>query len=213
MKDILFYDIENRWGIKMHEGGMGEKRQDASMVMRNRRGLLKAAFGLGAAGAAAGLAQAGPARPPISWVHGVSATITDAHGLERDRVEANARLVQGRSWSLVPLHFAVPSPAFDIGVPVPITAVWLRVKAERGATINALTLHDCELTLVRLEKLHIRSDDWKDVRIALDPPCAVARSLGLTLDCAFADVGRQISISAAGCEFAVATGAAAPRVV
>lgn len=192
---------------------MGEKQQDAPVVTRNRRGLLKTAFGLGAAGAVAGLARAGAARTPISWVHGVSATIADAHGLERDWVEANARLVQGRSWSLVPLHFAVPSPVLDIGVPVPVTAVWLRVKAERGAAINALTLHDCERTLVRLEKLRICSDDWKDVRIALDPPCAVARSLGLTLDCAFADVGRQIAISAAGCEFAMSGGADAPRIV
>lgn len=185
---------------------MDDGKQEAQAAMRNRRGFLGTALGLGAGlGAGAGLAQAGNVRTPIRWVHANSAMIGNVHGLEHDRVEGNARVVNGRSWSNVQLHFAVPSPVLDTGVPVRVAAVWVRFKAQSGALISALTLHDCERTLTRQDKMDIRREDWDDVRIALAPPCLVARSLGLTLECTFGDVARQIAISAIGCEFELTT--------
>lgn len=181
---------------------MGNEKPLARMVTRNRRAFFRTATGVGATLAAGGGACAsGVRRNPISWVHGTGATIVDAHGLERDRVEGSARVVHGRSWSTIPLHFAVPSPVLDTGASLRVKAVWVRLKAERGASIHAMTLHDCERTLVRIENMDIRRDDWEDVRVALDQPCGMVRSLGLTLECAFADVARQIGISTVGCEF------------
>lgn len=183
---------------------MADEKQGVQFTMRNRRAFFGTALGMGAGlGASVGLARAGSVQNPISWVHGNSAMVADAHGLERDRVEGNARVVNGRSWSNVQLHFAVPSPALDTGLPLRVAAVWVRFKAQTGAQISAMVLHDCERTLTRRDKMDIRREDWDDVRIALDPPCLVARSLGLTLECAFADVSRQIAISAIGCEFAM----------
>ncbi|SNS81493.1 hypothetical protein SAMN05880556_11294 [Azospirillum sp. RU38E] len=181
---------------------MVDARQWSQMFTRSRRAFFGAAVGLGAGfGMKAAPARATMARQPISWVHGNSATVVDAQGLERDRVEDNARVVHGRSWSRVPLHFAVPSLALDTGSGQRVTAIWIRFKAEQGALISAMTLHDCERTLTHRENLALQHVDWDDVRIALDPPCLMSRSLGLTLECSFSDVARQISISAIGCEF------------
>ena len=181
---------------------MQDGKRQTPFAPNSRRAFFGAALGLGAGlGAPASLAQAGAAKRPISWVHGVSATLVDAHGLENDRIEGNARIVRGRSWSNVPLYFAVPSPGLDQGTPLKIAAIWVRHKAARGASISAMTLHDCERTLVHMEKLAIRQDDWADTRLALDQPCFAARTLGVTLTCDFADVERQIAVSAVGCEF------------
>lgn len=181
---------------------MQDERRQTPFLPNSRRAFFGAALGLGTGlGASAGLAQAGAAQRPIRWVHGIAATIVDVHGLENDRVDGNARIVQGRSWSDVPLYFAMPSPGLDSGTPMKIIAVWIRHKAARGASISAITLHDCERTLMRMQKMAIRHDDWADTRLALDPPCYAARTLGLTLTCDFADVDRQLAISAVGCEF------------
>lgn len=181
---------------------MANGKHGAQFTIRNRRAFFGTALGLGVGlGAGAGLAKAGSVHNPINWVHGNSAMVANGQGLEHDQVEGNARVVRGRSWSNVQLHFAVPSPALDTGSSMRVAAVWVRFRAQNGARISAMTLHDCERTLMRREKMDIRGEDWDDVRIALDPPCLVARSLGLTLECAFADVARQIAISAIGCEF------------
>lgn len=180
---------------------MGDAQHGERVTAGDRRLFFKAALGVGL-GIGAGTAPAGAMpRNPISWVHGNSATVVDAQGLERDRMEGNARVVHGRSWSMVPLHYAIPSPVLDTGAPLKVTAMWVRMKAGQGATLNAMALHDCERTLARFDKLDLRRDDWADVRLALDPPCAMVRSLGVTLECTFADVARQIGISAIGCEF------------
>lgn len=170
-----------------------------------RRAFVAAAVGLGATvgGMAAGPAQAGAIRRSIRWVHGNSATVVDDQGLERDRIDGNARVVHGRSWSTIPLHFAVPTPFPEPGRPIRVTAVWLRLKAEAGACVSAMTVHDCEQTLAHVGGVDIRRDDWDDVRVGLDPPCVLHRSLGVTVECAFADVGRQIGVSAIGCEFEI----------
>ncbi len=117
-----------------------------------------------------------------------------------DKVQGNARVVQGRSWSTVPLHFAVHSTGLDTSVPMRVSAVWVRLKADSGAKIVALALHDCETTIARVENIDLRQQEWGDVRIALNPPRNVMRSIGITLDCEFGDVARQIGISAVGCE-------------
>ncbi|OYQ36211.1 hypothetical protein CHU95_05320 [Niveispirillum lacus] len=181
---------------------MVDTKQETQFTIGNRRSFFGAALSVGAGlGLGTGLARAGSQQNPISWVHGTSATVADAQGLERDRVEGNARIVNGRSWSDVQLHFAVPAPVLDTGAALPVAAVWVRFRAQKGARIQSLTVHDCERTLTRREKLDIHQTAWGDVRIALDPSCLVARSLGLTLECAFADIARQIEISAVGCEF------------
>lgn len=181
---------------------MADGKQGTQVNARDRRAFFGTALGLGAGlGATAGLAQTGSVRNPISWVHGNNATVLDAQGLERDRVVGNARVVHGRSWSTLPLHFAVPPPVMDTGVPLRVAAIWVRLKAERGAMISTMTLHDCERTVAHKEKMEIRQEDWGDVRVALDQPCFILRSVGLTLECTFADVDRQIAISAIGCEF------------
>lgn len=151
----------------------------------------------------ASLAQVGSAKNPISWVHGNNATIVDAQDLEMDAVRGNARSVRGRSWSTIPLHFAVPSTGLDTSVPMRVSAVWVRLQAGAGAKIVAMALHDCETTVARIDGMALHRQEWGDVRIPLNPPREVMRSIGVTLDCQFADVERQIGISAVGCEFQV----------
>ncbi|MFM2041482.1 MAG: hypothetical protein RLY86_58 [Pseudomonadota bacterium] len=183
-------------------------------IMGSRRRLFTSAVGFGAVGVGAalgspGLARAGTSARPVSWVHGTAATVVrddgaaGADGVERDRVEGNARVVQGRSWSTVSLHYAVPMPMLDSGAPLDVRAIWVRLRSQAGAAITAVTLYDCERTIARLDGLDLRRADWDDARIALDPGSTVMRSPGLTIDCTFADVDRRIAISAIGCEFQV----------
>ncbi len=171
-------------------------------VDQNRRTFFKTA--IGASALPVGLAQAGSARHPVSWVHGNSATVVGAFDLEMDVMQGNARVVRGRSWSSVPLHFAVPLPGLDRGEPARVSAIWIRLQSGAGAAIRAIALHDCECTLARIEGLQLGQSEWGDVRIPLQPARAVTRSIGITLDCEFADVERQIGISAVGCEFQTA---------
>lgn len=166
---------------------------------QNRRMFFKAA--LGSSILPTDITHAASTKSPISWVHGNSATIADVIDLEMDKLQGSARVVQGRSWSVVPLHFAVPSIAKDSNKPMYVNAVWVRLKTDLGAKIVALALHDCETTIARVENIDLRQQEWGDVRINLNPPRKVMRSIGITLDCEFGDVARQIGISAVGCEF------------
>lgn len=84
-----------------------------------------------------------------------------------------------------------------------VSAVWVRLKTDSGARIVALALHDCETTITRVENLDLHQQEWRDVRIALTPPRNVHRSLGITLDCEFGEIERQIGISAVGCELSL----------
>jgi hypothetical protein len=151
-----------------------------------------------------GITTVGSTKNPISWVHGNNATIADANGLDTDAIRGNARVVRGRSWSSVPLHFAVPSTGLDTSVPMRVSAVWVRMKTGAGAKIVGMALHDCETTVARIDAMSETREEWSDVRIALNPPREVMRTIGVTLDCEFADVEREISISAVGCEFELA---------
>jgi|GEM_PF-4905451 len=163
------------------------------------------AIGAEAAVPVLGLAALGSPQSPISWVHGNSATILAAHDLEMDQMQGNARVVRARSWTRLPMHFAIPAPVLDSRASLGIEAIWLRLRTEPGARISALSLHDCELTLARVENLDLRRADWADVRVPLTPVPRLVRSLGVTLDCDFADTQRVLGISAVGCEFRLAT--------
>jgi len=77
----------------------------------------------------------------------------------------------------------------------------VRLQTREGGRISAVALHDCETTLARLDGMELHQQDWGDMRIPLRAVCEVRRSIGITLECAFADVERQVGISAVGCEF------------
>lgn len=136
------------------------------------------------------------AKPNIHWIHGNSANIVGL--VEQDSAQGSARIVRGNSFSMLPMHFNLAVPAG-----AQLQAIWLRMQAQAGAHISALVLHDCEVLLSRVDDLQLRSPAWCDVRIAT--PCTVVRSLGLTLECRFQDVARELGISAVGCEFLPAT--------
>lgn len=176
-----------------------KNRTDDALPNQRRRTFFKAAFG--ASMLQTSIASAGSKKNPISWVHGNNATIAAPHDFELDAVHGNTRVVRGHSWSTLPLHFAVPSTGLDTSVPMQVSAIWVRLQADSGAKIVGLALHDCETTVARIDHLDLRLQEWGDVRIPLNPPRNVVRSIGVTLDCEFADVERQISISAVGCEF------------
>ncbi len=175
---------------------------------RTRRAFFSSALGLGGV---IGVAQAASAAPggrkspghSVHWVHGNSATAITHRDLERDTIEDNARVIHGRSWSVVPLHFSIPSPKSGGHHTTRVRAIWVRMKADRGASIQSVTLHDGERGLAHMAGLGIHRGQWEDVQIPLDQPAAVTHGLGVTVHCAFADVGRRIGISAIGGEFEI----------
>lgn len=179
---------------------MGDGSGAVAVQDRNRRIILKASLGLSTLPLAA--ATVNTLAAPISWVHGNSATVMDTHDLEMDGIRGNARVVQGRSWSTLPLYYAIPSPMQTPGAPMKISAIWVRLQGGRGAAIASMAVHDSEMTLVRLDNLSLQHEHWQDVRIPLAAPLCITRCIGVTLECQFADVERHISISAVGCEMA-----------
>ena len=167
-----------------------------------RRSFIASALALGAAVLPSRVVSAGNAGRSISWVHGSSAMLAGARQLESDVIQGNARVVRGRSWSSIPLHFSVPSPGLESGRRMRIAAVWLRFQSGGGAWVESVMLHDCEVTVARIDGLALRQPEWGDVRVPFDKPCAVARCIGVTLGCKFEETGRQVCVSAVGCEFA-----------
>lgn len=159
---------------------------------------------LGVAGFPKRDSKASSTKHLIAWVNGTAAVALPRDELEEDAVLGSTYFIRGRSWSSLPLHFAVPPTGLDTGMPMRISAVWVRLKASAGAKIVGVALHDCETTVARVDGLEVHRGEWGDVRIALEPAREVVRTIGVTLDCEFSDVEREISISAVGCEFDLA---------
>ncbi|WP_374339775.1 hypothetical protein [Leeia sp.] len=177
-----------------------ESGGDVWVQDRSRRTLLKASLSMSVLPIAA--ASPGALAAPISWVHGNSAAVINAHQLEADSIRGNARVVQGRSWSTLSLHYAIPSPMQLPGPLMKVSAIWIRMQGGKGASISSVALHDGEIALVRLDTLNLQHEQWQDVRIPLATPLCITRCIGVTFECQFADVDRYISISAVGCELA-----------
>ena len=179
-----------------------DRRTESDACVHPRRAFIASSVAFGASIVPLSIATAGTTASPIGWVHGSSATLAGAQSLESDVVHGNARVVRGRSWSTIPLHFAIPTPWLDSGRPMRIGAIWLRLQTGSGAHVGSVALHDCETTIARIDDLSLQRPEWGDIRIPFDSPRRIARSIGVTIGCEFRDIERQVGISAVGCEFA-----------
>jgi hypothetical protein len=199
------YRVSKRPGSK-HQGARGpmenEERPERSEPQQlARRAFMTATIALGGLSLPMRMANAGTADAPIGWVHGSGATIAGARSLESDAIQGNARVVRGRSWSSLPLHFAIPTLSLDTGRPTKIRAIWLRLQTGSGARIGSVALHDCEKTVAHVDGLSLQRTHWGDLRIPLAAPQRIARGIGVTIGCEFDAIDRQVAISAVGCEF------------
>ncbi|WMW80934.1 hypothetical protein RF679_01310 [Undibacterium cyanobacteriorum] len=142
-------------------------------------------------GAKSNQLEVAPRKSEVHWVHGGRAML--GRPVELDVLEHGLRKIRGASFSQLTIHFDLPVPADSA-----IEAIWLRVETQRGATIHALSLFDCEEAVTRLEKLGICSEQLVDLPFVLPQSCVVKRSMSVILDCEFEGSERDIVISALG---------------